>query len=138
MYFGTVNGERYPKEIYNRLSKERREEFIEIDDDTMMELVKNANSTNSDIIVGNDGNPTLQERMESLDDVIKNQISSLKQFLSNSNYIAINFGALRTDEKKELFLATTSDTYGKTNEEILDEREDAVERINELKVSLSL
>ena len=137
MYYGTINGERYPKEIYNRLSKDKQKEFIEIDDDTMMELVNTANSTNKDIVVGKDGKPMLQDREISEEDAYQSELTNLKSFLNKSNYIAINYGALRNEDKKTLFLAETSDTFGMTNEEIFDKRDEAIDRINELRSKLS-
>ena len=133
MYYGTINGERYPKEIYKRLSKDKQKEFIEIDDDIMMELVNTANSTNKDIVVGKDGKPILQDREFSKEDVYQFELTKLEAFLNKSNYIAINYGALRSEDKKTLFLAETSDTFGMTNEEIFDKRVEAIARINELK-----
>jgi len=133
MYYGTINGERYPKEIYKRLSKDKQKEFIEIDDDIMMELVNTANSTNKDIVVGKDGKPILQDREFSKEDVYQFELTKLEAFLNKSNYIAINYGALRSEDKKTLFLAETSDTFGMTNEEIFDKRDEAIARINELK-----
>ena len=133
MYYGTINGERYPKEIYKRLSKDKQKEFIEIDDDIMMELVNTANSTNKDIVVGKDGKPILQDREFSKEDVYQFELTKLEAFLNKSNYIAINYGALRNEDKKTLFLADVSDTFEMTNEEIFDKRDESIARINELK-----
>lgn len=63
----------------------------------------------------------------------KKELASLESFLNQSNYIAINYGALRSEDKKTLFLAESSDTFRITNEEIFDKREEAIARINELK-----
>ena len=63
----------------------------------------------------------------------KKELSKLETFLNQSNYIAINYGSLRSEEKKLLFLADVSDTFGMTNEEIFDKRDESIARINELK-----
>jgi len=65
--------------------------------------------------------------------VEKRELAKLETFLNQSNYIAINYGALRSEEKKLLFLADVSDTFEMTNEEIFDKRDEAIDRINELK-----
>ena len=86
MYYGTVNGERFPKEIYNRLGKDKQKEFIEIDDDTMKTLVNKANETNCDIVPDENGNPSLQARVVDEAETISDQISSYKRYLSQTDW----------------------------------------------------
>ena len=45
-------------------------------------------------------------------------------YLSDTNYIAINYSDLDTDEEREAFLAEVSDTYGLTNAEIRAKRKE--------------
>ncbi len=46
------------------------------------------------------------------------------QYLSDTNYIAINYSDLDTDEEREAFLTEVSDTYGITNAEIRAKRKE--------------
>jgi hypothetical protein len=45
-------------------------------------------------------------------------------YLSDTNYIAINYSDLDTDEEREAFLAEISETYGITNAEIRAKRKE--------------
>ena len=87
MYYGTITGERYPKEIYNRLSDEKKEEFIEIDDDTMRALVNKANETNCDIVPNSEGYPSLQAREVDKSEILTMQINSYKRYLSETDWV---------------------------------------------------
>ena len=67
----------------------------------------------------------------------KKEIETLKLYLNETNYVAINYGAMRTDSQKTTFLETVSDTYNITNEKICDKRDAAIARINELELLIA-
>jgi len=132
MYLGK-NGERFPKEIFDRLSTEEQKNFKFVEDKDIFDLIEKANKTDCDLIMGENNTLLLKKRVLSDEQKLYNEKLYLEAFLDKSNYIAINYGALRSEDKKTLFLAETSDTFGMTNEEIFDKRVEAIARINELK-----
>ena len=135
MYFGK-NGERYPIAIFKRLSEEEQASFIEIDDDIMNSLLEESNNTNCEIVVGLDGRPKLKERIKSDKDILKSERNGLQSYLNSSDYVGIHYGELRTQESKTIFLDKVSNTFNMSNMNILIKREEARDRIDELRILL--
>ena len=80
----------------------------------------------------------IREQKDIDDQVVeKRELAKLEAFLNNTNYIAINHGAKISAEKRANYLAEMSDTYGITNEEVLNNREQAINKINELQLTLN-
>jgi len=80
----------------------------------------------------------IREQKDIDDQVVeKRELAKLEAFLNNTNYIAINYGAKISAEKRANYLAEMSDTYGITNEEVLNNREQAINKINELQLTLN-
>lgn len=131
MYINT-EGKRYPKEIFKRLTQKEQSTFIEIDDKIYDKLLIQCEKESKYMLVLN-GQVILKDIEVDPKEELFLEKRRLHSFLNKSNYIAINYGALRSEEKKLLFLADVSDTFEMTNEEIFDKRDEAIARINELK-----
>lgn len=136
MYYINTDGKRYPKQIFNRLSEEEQSTFIEIDDETYDSLLVQCDEESKYMVVEN-GEVVLKDREIEVENPLVVEKRSLSTYLNDSNYIAINYGTCRSDEDRAAFLAETSSTYSKTNEEVLDERDEAIARINEINILLN-
>ena len=115
--------------IFKRLSEEEQAFFIEIDDDIMNSLLEELNNTNCEIVVGLDGRPKLKER-------IRNEQETLQAYLNSSDYIGTHYGEILTQENKTIFLDKVSSTFNMSNMNIFINREEARDRIDELRILL--
>jgi len=138
MYFGK-NGERYAEDIFALLSIDEQEEFegrgyVVVDDEVMAGINKIANTEQKDIIADENGYPILQERIKSDKDILKSELNGLQSYLNSSDYVSIHYGELLTQESKAIFLDKVSNTFNISNMNILIKREEARDRIDELRI----
>ena len=140
MYFGK-NGERYAEDIFALLSIDEQEEFegrgyVIVDNDVMAGINNIANTEQKDIIADENGYPILQERIKSDKDILKSELNGLQAYLNSSDYVSIHYGEILTQENKTIFLDKVSSTFNMSNMNILIKREEARDRIDELRTLL--
>ena len=138
MYFGK-NGERYAEDIFALLSIDEQEEFegrgyVIVDNDVMAGINNIANTEQKDIIADENGYPILQERIKSDKDILKSELNGLQAYLNSSDYVSIHYGEILTQENKTIFLDKVSSTFNMSNMNILIKREEARDRIDELRI----
>jgi len=138
MYFGK-NGERYAEDIFALLSIDEQEAFegrgyVIVDNDVMAGINNIANTEQKDIIADENGYPILQERIKSDKDILKSELNGLQAYLNSSDYVSIHYGEILTQENKTIFLDKVSSTFNMSNMNILIKREEARDRIDELRI----
>ena len=67
-------------------------------------------------------------------DILKSELNGLQAYLNASDYVSIHYGELLTQESKAIFLDKVSSTFNISNMNILIKREEARDRINELRI----
>ena len=64
----------------------------------------------------------------------KEELATLQSYLNSSDYVSIHYGELLTQESKTIFLDNISTTFNMSNMNILIKREEARDRIDELRI----
>ena len=119
MYLGK-NGERFPKEIFDRLSTEEQKNFKFVEDKEIFDLVEKANKTDCDLIMGENNTLLLKKRVISNEQKLYNEKLYLETFLNDTDYMSTKCYERKLDMETEY-----PEEYVK--------RQEARIRINELK-----
>lgn len=123
MFYINKSGERYPQEIFMRLTKDIQKEFIKVDDDRYYELLKEANENKQELYV-EDGEIAFSfSDNNKIEELIFEKIR-LQSYLKNTDYIAIKCNERELNMKEE---------YPKE----FVKRQEARDRINELKTLIN-
>ena len=69
-------------------------------------------------------------------DILKSELNGLQAYLNSSDYIGTHYGEILTQESKATFLDNISTTFNMSNMNILIKREEARDRIDELRTLL--
>lgn len=134
MFYINKNGARFPESIYSKLSDDKKIEFIPISDEEYYQLLEQSNAENKEFTVQNSV-VVLKERELTPIQVLKNEKSSLKSFISSADYITIKL--YRASLQGKDLLDEYSDTFQMTNREVLQEVDAAIIRINEIDTLLT-
>ena len=108
---------------YEKFNEEQKSKLIQIDEEFWNNLVEQANNNNMIIINGPDDMPELSVFVPSQYDLLMQELSTLKQYLIDTDYTVIKC--------QELGLV-----YVDTYPEVAVERTHARDRINELEAFL--
>lgn len=129
MFYINKKGDRFPENIYNELSDDKKLGFISIPDEEYYQLLEQSNAENKEFALQGDV-VTLKERELTQTQRLENEKSSLKSFVSSADYITLKL--YRASLQGQNLLDEYSDTFQMTNREVLQKVDEAIARINEI------